>query len=87
MQIARELVAWRQDLVVLAEVIPVEGQEDHFIGLVISFEKGKNIIAYTSNSSVITLPCQDSEISLGTGKEQQSFKVRLELIGRTLPKN
>ncbi len=79
MGISRELLIWRDDRIVLAEVLPTE-TTDLFMLYVTSFERSKHG-KLTSTAYVVLRLCQDAEMTIGGDKELHSLKARLELVG------
>ena len=77
-RISREILEWRNDRIVLAEVMPME-TTDAFMLYVTSFERSKDI-KITSSGYVLLRLCQDTEMSVGDNKNSYSLKARLELV-------
>lgn len=78
--ISRGLILWRDDIVILAEIIPSETLDIYFV-YVTSFARVKDMNTYISNAFLVLRLCQEGELSLGSSHGLISLKARLELIG------
>lgn len=81
LQISREILDWRKDRIVLAEVAPTE-TINLFMLYVTSFERSKGV-KLTSNANILLRLCQDAEMSISGDEKLHSLKARLELVGDT----
>jgi hypothetical protein len=82
--ISRDLILWRDDVVILTEVIPTE-TIDIFYVYVTSFVRKKDMSTYTSNVFLVLRLCQDAELSIGSTQGHLSLKAKLELLGSSIP--
>lgn len=78
--ISREILEWRSDRIVIAEIALTETQ-DRFILNVTSFERAKQVML-TSNYSLFLRLCEEAEMSISGGKELRNLKAKVELVGQ-----
>lgn len=77
-RVSREILEWRNDRIILAEVMPTE-TPDIFMLHVTAFEKSKRVEQKSSSDLLLRL-CQDAEMSISNNKKFHTLKARLELI-------
>ncbi len=83
-KISRDVLLWKDDLVVAAEIMRHESEDFFFLEL-ISLAKTKGEISHTSTASLMLSPCNDAEMSISGPEGQMTLKARLELIGAPVP--
>lgn len=84
-RISLEILEWRKDRIVLAELMPTE-TADLFMLYVTSFERS-NRFKRTSSSYLLLGLCRDAEMSISGDKNLHSLKARLELVDEPITKS